>query len=189
MSLGLALHIPTLHFCVQDSHFQSKPTGRNILPNYIYKLLALAFSSAFSAGLLVTSVVFVESWRQLEPAASIDWFSIYGLLLGYVMVPMGALALVFTLFAFFSVVRREKQFSQKTVWLFALICTVGMMLLLPIYFGEANTRFFENTIALSEVAEEVERWAFWNWVRTGFSLSATMLIMIGLVRKPPKNND
>ena len=159
------------------------------MARYLYKLLALVFSSAFSAGLLVTSIVFVNSWRQMEPAASVEWFSIYGLLLGYVMVPMGGLAFVFTLVAFVSVLKEVNRSSLKTIWSLALISTMGMMILLPAYFGEANTRFFENTIELSEVSGEVERWAFWNWVRTGLSLSATMFILVGLARKPAKIDD
>lgn len=112
------------------------------MTNNILKLLALVFSSAFSAGLLITSIVVVDSWSQLEPVAAIDWFSIYGLTLGFGMAPMGFLSVVFTLIAFISVSKRRDEFSQKALWSLALVCTFGTMALLPVYFGEANTAFF-----------------------------------------------
>jgi hypothetical protein len=154
------------------------------MTNNVSKLLALVFSTAFSAGLLVTSIVIVDSWRQMEPAASIDWFATYGLLLGLVMAPMGGLAVIFSLIAFVLEIKRGDELFQKVVWLLAVTCTLGTMALLLIYFGEANTRFFEKTIALTEVAEEVENWSFWNWIRTGLSLAATTIILVGLARKP-----
>ena len=154
------------------------------MTNNISKLLALVFSTAFSAGLLVTSIVIVDSWRQLEPAASIDWFATYGLQLGLVMAPMGGLAVIFSLIAFISEIKRGDELFQNIVWLLAVTCTLGTMALLLVYFGEANTRFFEKTIELSQVTEEVGRWAFWNWIRTGLSLAATAIILIGLARKP-----
>ncbi|WP_415400978.1 anthrone oxygenase family protein [Tateyamaria sp. SN3-11] len=149
----------------------------------ISKLLALLFSSGFSAGLLVTSIVIVDSWGQMNPAAAVDWFAVYGLTLGFVMAPLGGLAVLFSLVAFVSILIRGKDRAQKIAWLLALACTVGTMALLPIYFGEANTRFFEKTIELPQVAEEIERWASWNWVRTNLALAATVVILIALARE------
>lgn len=151
--------------------------------NNISKILALTFSSAYSAGLLVTSIVIVDSWRQLEPAASIEWFGIYGIILGAVMAPLGFLAVAFALVAFILVVKKGGTSSQKMTWLFALVFTVASMALLPIYFFEANTLFFDKTIELFQVASEVERWGVWNWFRTGLSLAATIVIVIGMARK------
>lgn len=151
--------------------------------NHISKLLALLFSSGFSAGLLVTSIVIVDSWGQMEPSAAIDWFANYGLTLGIVMAPMGGLAMIFALVAFIYALKRGDTRSQKVLWFLAFSSTIGTMALLVIYFGEANTRFFEKTIELSEVAEEVERWGFWNWIRTSLSLAATVFILIGLAKK------
>ncbi len=151
--------------------------------NNISKILALTFSSAYSAGLLVTSIVIVDSWSQMEPAASIEWFGIYGIILGAVMAPLGFLAVAFTLVAFILVVKKGDTSSQKVTWLLALVFTVASMVLLPIYFLEANTAFFDKTIELSQVANAVESWGFWNWIRTGLSLAATTAIVIGMTRK------
>jgi hypothetical protein len=148
----------------------------------ISKLLALTFSSAYSAGHLVTSIVIVDSWSQMEPAASIAWFGVYGVKLGAVMAPFGFLAVAFTLVAFILVVKKGDTSPQKVKWLLALVFTVASMALLPIYFFEANALFFDRTIELSQVADEVERWGFWNWIRTGLSLAATAAILVGMTR-------
>ena len=66
------------------------------------KLLALLCSSGFSVGLILTSVVIVESWASMELAAAIDWFAELGLPLGIVMVPFGGLATVFSAVALLS---------------------------------------------------------------------------------------
>ncbi|MEM7169842.1 MAG: DUF1772 domain-containing protein [Pseudomonadota bacterium] len=147
----------------------------------VSKLLALVFSSSFSAGLLVTSMVIVDSWGQMEPAAAVDWFATYGRRLGLVMAPMGGLAMIFSLIAFISTVRSKDDSKGKLVWLFASTCAVGTMVLLPLYFVEANTLFFDKTIALTQVPDEVHRWTTWNLVRAGLSIAATALILIGLV--------
>ena len=64
------------------------------------KFLALLCSSGFSVGLILTSVVIVESWASLEPSVAIEWFEEFGLPLGLVMVPFGGLAAVFSAVAF-----------------------------------------------------------------------------------------
>lgn len=154
----------------------------------ILKTLALTFSSAYSAGLLVTSIVIVDSWSRMEPAASIDWFGVHGIILGAVMAPMGFLAVAFTLVAFFLVVRKGDTLSQKVAWLLALIFTIASMAVLPMYFFEANTAFFDKTIELSQVASEVESWGIWNWIRTGLSLGATTAIVVGMTGMSARSN-
>lgn len=60
----------------------------------IIKLLALIFSTDFSAGLLVTSIVFVPGWRDVDTSKAFIWFSNHTLTLGYLMLPMGVLTLL-----------------------------------------------------------------------------------------------
>ena len=98
------------------------------------------------------------------------------------MAPLGFSAVAFTLVAFILVVKKGDTSAQKVKWLLALVFTVASMALLPIYFFEANALFFDRTIELSQVADEVERWGFWNWIRTGLSLAATTAILVGMTR-------
>lgn len=157
------------------------------MSNNISKLLALACSSAFGTGCLLISVVLVENWRHMEPAAFVDWFSAYGALLGAVLLPIEILGVIFTLIVFIQILKNNHGNSQKIMWLLALISSVGAILLLPIYFAGTNTILIDKTIELSQVAGEVERWGFWNWVRTGLSLAAATMMVIVIAQEPVIN--
>ncbi len=146
-----------------------------------WKALALTFSSAYTSGLLLTSVVLVGSWRQMEPPAVVDWFSNYAAMLGGVQAPIEVLAIVFIGVAAFE--RRDVR-TESTLLFLAGALLVGTLLLLPVYFVGANTALIEKTIPLSEVAAEIDRWRAWNWFRTTLSLGATILILIAMGRGP-----
>lgn len=145
--------------------------------------LALLCSSGFSVGLILTSVVIVESWASMEPAAAIDWFAEFGLPLGFVMVPFGGLALVFSAVALFSTLPGLRKTGVNWYWLAAFVLTACTMLLLPTYFWEANTLFFDRTILPADVPAEVQRWKFWNWIRTILSVFASLAILLALSRE------
>lgn len=145
------------------------------------KLLALLCSSGFSVGLILTSVVLVESWASLEPVAAIDWFKEFGLPLGIVMVPFGGLAMIFSAVALLSTLLSLRTTGVDWYWLAALVLTAATMALLPIYFWGANTLFFDGAILPSDVPAEIQRWKFWNWVRTVLSALATTSILLALL--------
>lgn len=149
----------------------------------ISKLLALTCSSAFGTGCLLISVVLVENWRNMEPIAFVNWFSAYGSLLGVVLLPIEILGVIFTLIAFVQILRSNHENLQKMLWFSALIFSIAAILLLPIYFAGTNTILIDKTIALSQVADEVERWGFWNWVRTGLTLAAAAMMIIGMTQE------
>ncbi len=147
------------------------------------KLLALFCSSGFSVGLILTSVVIVESWANMEPTTAINWFAEFGLPLGFVMVPFGGLALVFSTVAMLSTLPGLRKIGVNWYWLTAFILTACTMLLLPIYFWDANTLFFDGTILPADVPAEIQRWKFWNWIRTVLSILASSVILLGLLKE------
>ncbi|WP_100269166.1 hypothetical protein [Epibacterium ulvae] len=147
------------------------------------KLVALLCSSGFSVGLILTSVVIVESWASMEPTAAIDWFAEFGLPLGFVMVPFGALALVFSAVALLSTLPSLRKTGVDWYWLAAFMLTACTMLLLPLYFWDANTLFFDGAILPADVPAEVQRWKFWNWMRTIMSVLASFVILLALLRE------
>lgn len=148
----------------------------------VLKLLALIFSSGFSAGLLVTSFVFVPGWRDMEATKAVDWFSQHGLILGFVMLPMGVLALLFFFAAAIATYRMNGAGFQSYIWTLAFLAAFGSMVLLVTYFAGANVLFFENQIEAGAVYDEIDRWGFWNWVRTVFSVLATAFAFYGTVK-------
>lgn len=147
------------------------------------KLLALLCSSGFSVGLILTSVVIVESWASLEPAAAIDWFADFGLPLGFVMVPYGGLAVVFSASALVSTLPSLRKTGLDWYWASAFALTAATMVLLPIYFWDANTLFFDGVIMPADVPAEIQRWKFWNWGRTILSILASVAILLALLRE------
>ncbi len=147
------------------------------------KLLALLCSSGFSVGLILTSVVIVESWASMEPAAAIDWFAEFGLPLGFVMVPFGGLAVVFSAVALLSTIPSLRKTGMDWYWTAALVLTAATMVLLPVYFWGANTLFFDGVITSADVPAEIQRWKFWNWVRTILSILASVAILLALLRE------
>lgn len=128
------------------------------------------------------SVVLVDSWRHMEPAALVDWFSIYAPMMGAVQAPTEVLAVALTLAVTIAALKGDGERTQTSLWFFALVLLVGTLILLPVYFVEANTNLIEKTIDLSQVPDEVERWWFWNWIRTGLTLCATALIVVGMAK-------
>ena len=89
------------------------------------KLLALLCSSGFSVGLILTSVVTVESWAGMEPGVAIDWFAEFGLPLGIVMVPFGGLAMVFSAVALVSTLPSLRKTGVNWYWLDRNISGLG----------------------------------------------------------------
>ena len=147
------------------------------------KLLALLCSSGFSVGLILTSVVIVESWASMEPTAAIDWFAEFGLPLGIVMVPFGGLAMMFSAVALLSTLPSLRKTGVNWYWLAAFVLAASTMLLLPVYFWDANTLFFDGTILPADVTSEIQRWKFWNWIRTILSVLASSTILLALLRE------
>ena len=147
------------------------------------KFLALLCSSGFSVGLILTSVVIVESWASLEPSVAIEWFEEFGLPLGLVMVPFGGLAAVFSAVAFLAPLLGHRKNGMDWFWFTALVLTAATMLLLPLYFWEANTLFFDGVILPEDVSAEIQRWKFWNWVRTILSVLASSIMLLALLRE------
>ena len=87
------------------------------------------------------------------------------------------------IFLLIAIVLRKRRYGVILAWLVVAVLTVCTMALLPLYFWDANTLFFEGIIQPSDVAAEISRWAFWNWVRTGTSIAATALMLSALFRE------
>ena len=49
-----------------------------------------------------------------------------------------------------------------------------------IYFGKANARFAQGTLADVDLAAELARWSVWNWARVGLGLLAFGAAIAGL---------
>ena len=104
------------------------------------------------------------------------------------MLSMGVLALVFFLLAAIATFQIGEAGFQKVTWSLAALAAFGSIILLVTYFSGANVLFFENKLQLSDVLNKIDTWGFWNWVRTVFSLMATMLAIAGFLEEVGARN-
>jgi hypothetical protein len=146
--------------------------------------LSVVCMSAFAGGCLVASIVMVPSWRKMDPEAFLDWFSENGRRLGSTMFPMEAAGALSAVLAFVGALRRKS--NSRLLWGLSSLCIVATLVLLPIYFAEANTRMLNRTIEVSEVATELESWSSWQWLRTALAILAVAFGSWGLRQEQAK---
>lgn len=134
------------------------------------QILSVVFMSAFAGGCLVVSIVMVPGWRGMDPEEFLDWFSENGARLGLTMFPLEATGALFAVLAFVGALRRKS--NSRLLWGLSSLCIVATLVLLPIYFAEANTRMMNKTIEVSEVPTELGSWSSWQWLRTALAVLA-----------------
>ncbi len=147
--------------------------------------LSIVFMSAFTGGCLVVSLVMVPDWRKMEPDAFLDWFSKNGPRLGLTMLPLEAVGSLFAVLAFVDAMRRKSD--SRAIWGLSSICIVATLVLLPVYFAQANARMLNKTIEVSEVGAELESWSNWQWLRTVLAALAVALGSWGWRREQAKH--
>jgi len=136
---------------------------------------------AFAGGCLVVSIVMVPSWRKMDPAAFLGWFSENGPRLGLTMLPMEGVGASSAVLGFVGALRRGSD--GRLPWGLSSLCIVATLGLLPIYFAQANARMLNQNIEASEVGAELERWASWQWLRTALAILAVAFGAWGLRRR------
>lgn len=144
------------------------------------QILSLASMSAFAGGCLVVSVVMVPSWRKMDPEAFLDWFPANGPRLGLTLFPTEAAGASSAVLAFIGALRGRSV--GHLPWGLSGLCIVATLGLLPAYFAEANARMINGAIGAPEVADELERWASWQWLRTALAVLAAAFGAWGLRR-------
>ena len=148
------------------------------------QLLSVLSMSAFAGGCLVVSLAIVPGWRGLDPEAFLNWFSENGTKLGLTMFPLEAAGALFAVLAAAGALRRKS--SGRVPWVLSSLCIVATLVLLPLYFAEANTQLLNETIEVSEVGAELESWQSWQWLRTALAVLAVISGSWGLLREIPK---
>lgn len=127
-------------------------------------------------GGLLTQTVVVPLWQAMEPAAFLDSFATYGPATGATLFPVELLSVVLLGAVVVATVRHREP--GRLVWVGALLCMVATVLLLPLYFGDANAAFLGRTV--DDVAGALAAWHAWNWVRTGLAVVSVVLACAGL---------
>jgi len=135
----------------------------------------LAFVSVASLGIFVGSMlteglVLVPYWRSLPADAFYSWYGANDKrLVGFFgpLTSLAALAAIATAGLFLWLAHPGRWYA-----LGAATCIVVVVSMFFIYFERANASFSRRSMSAIDLCIELDRWATWHWVRSGFSLAA-----------------
>lgn len=133
---------------------------------------ALAATGAFAGGALLTQTVLVPYWRSMAPAAFFEYFGTYGPLTGATLFPVEIAATVLLGIVLYAALRGRS--SGRFAWAVAWLCMAGTVLLLPVYFVEANTALLAAKTSPAGLEADLRSWYTWNWLRTGLAFLAVV---------------
>ncbi|MFG1708903.1 hypothetical protein ACFLIM_37465 [Nonomuraea sp. M3C6] len=139
---------------------------------------AVAATSAFAGGALLTQTVIVPYWRAMDPAAFLPHFAIYGPVTGATVFPFEVASVLLLGITTYSTVKSRRP--GGLAWALATTCMVGTLLLLPIYFVRANLAMLDPAFPPQAVHAELTAWYRWDWVRAGLGLASAVLACIAL---------
>ena len=114
----------------------------------IVRAAALACAAAFAGGGLLTQTAIVPFWRAMEPTAFLDSFATYGPATGATLVPSRAPLCCAAGHRRLHDGAPPRAGASRLDR--ALLCMVATVLLLPLYFGDANEAFLGRTTAVAD---------------------------------------
>jgi hypothetical protein len=150
------------------------PQGRTAR---IIDTTAVAATSAFAGGALVSQTVIVPGWRAMDPVAFLRLFATYGPITGATVFPFelaSVLLLAITTFA-----KVTSRWPGRLLWALAMSGMVGTLVLL-IYFVPTNLGMLDPAFPAQAVPAELTTWYRWNWVRTGLGVASAVVACIAL---------
>lgn len=134
---------------------------------------ATATTAAFAGGCLLTQVVTVPHWRDMDPAAFLPHFASAGPATGAVQLPVDVASVLLLGITTYANVKERRP--GRTPSALAAAGMAGTVILLPVYFARANFALLDPDFPLEDVPAELSSWSRWNWVRTGLAVAATAL--------------
>jgi hypothetical protein len=141
-------------------------------------ILAVGFLGLVAGAVLAEACVLVPFWRAQPAAAFLAWYRQNATTLLRFFGPLEAVSGVLTLGAM--VLAWLGRLPGPLLFSAAAALTVAVLASFPLYFRNANARFEAGSIALTEVAAELERWAGWHWVRTAAAIAAFLFGLLAL---------
>jgi hypothetical protein len=136
---------------------------------------AVATTSAFAGGALLSQTVVVPTWRAMDPAVFLHQFGTSGPATGATVFPFELASVVLLGVTTYRTVKRRRP--GGLVWALATASMVGTLLLVPIYFWHANTAMLDPDFPPEAVPAALTAWNAWNWARTGLGLAAAALAL------------
>src|SRR6478752_3276308 len=123
------------------------PAGR------IIATAAVAVTSAFAGGALLTQTVIAPHWREMDPAAFLSEFASSGPATGATVFPFEVASVLLLSMTTYSAVTSHRP--GRLAWALATTCMVGTFVLLPIYFVGANLAMLDPAFPPQAVHAEL----------------------------------
>ena len=139
---------------------------------------AVATTSAFAGGALLSQTVIVPNWRAMDPTVFLAHFGTSGPATGATLFPFELASVLLLGITTYRAVRRRR--TARYVWAIATASMIGSLLLVPIYFWHANAAMLDPSFPLQAVPAELTAWYGWNWARTALGLLAAALTWAAL---------
>ena len=134
---------------------------------------AVATTSAFAGGALLSQTVIVPTWRAMDPAVFLHQFGTSGPATGATVFPFEIASVLLLGITTYRTVKRRRP--ARLVWATATASMVGTLLLVPAYFLHANAAMLDPDFPPQSVPAALTAWNAWNWARTGLGLVAAAL--------------
>ena len=138
-------------------------------------LLATVTLGLAAGAVLAEGAVLVPWWRSLPPESFLAWYAANAARLFWFF---GTLEMVSA-----ALVVAAALLVRSRLFVAAALLTAGVLAVFPLYFQAVNASFEAATIAPSDVAAELGRWARWHWVRTGMAIAAFAAAVVGFAAR------
>jgi hypothetical protein len=135
-------------------------------------LLATVALGLAAGALLTEAAVIIPWWRTLPADAFLAWYAANTARLFQFYGTLEAVAAVLVLVA--AVLVRDRWF------VIAVLLSVGVLVMFPLYFQRANESFESATVAAADLPAVLARYEAWHWIRTLIGTAALAAAALGL---------
>ena len=144
--------------------------------------LAAVIALGLSAGAMLTeAVILVSYWRTLPAHDFLRWFGENEPRLVAFYSPLQITSVCLTAAA--AGLFRFRLRMGSGLLIMSVLLAVAVLATYFVYFKEANAGFVAGTIGPEKVADELARWARWQWIRTAIGVSAFIAGLVALQQR------
>lgn len=144
--------------------------------NIAFYITTIALLGLFAGGSITILFIIVPFWYSLTPAELMLWFNHYGVRVGITMLPMEIVPLLLSIYAYFSL--RKRNEGGKALWLWVNISNIIILVMFLAYFLPVNFQFLNQRMDPAEVSKELVRWELIHITRTILAVLSTVLAIL-----------
>jgi hypothetical protein len=146
----------------------------------IFGSSAVIVSGLSSGAMLTTAMVVVPFWRSSAATEFLTWFAANADRMQFYFGPLQVATIVVTVASAILFGRGHR--SGTMLLSIAAALAIGVLATYPLYFRSVNASFAAASIPITEVPDELARWASWQWARTVMGSFAFVFSLLGVTR-------